>query len=108
MTEEIKLQITETGTIRSIYKDGLSQEIRDLLGAKMVVNRASNVEWEEIDGKGGWTVRAANDPELAIRQGSWEGFPTMTLSKDINFYKKVYMFETREEALKAEVRYFWE
>lgn len=107
MKDEITLQITEDGTIRSIYADNHSQELNELLGAKMVVERASHVEWEEIDGIAGWTVRAAWDPDLAIRDSKWEGFPCLTVAREKNYCKKVHVFATREEALKSEVSHFW-
>jgi hypothetical protein len=98
MKEQFDLVIGEDGSIEAIYQDGLAQA----LGAKTVdVKRASHVEFERVDDVVyGWTVRSAKDPSYAIgiaddgsyclRQGS-----------------TVY-FADREEALKQEVKFFWD
>lgn len=102
MNDEITLQITEIGTIRSIYKDGQSQELKDLLEAKMTVGRASHVEWEDLP-KPGWTVRACHDPELAIRF-TGKLAPLVLVSRQ----GEIICFDTREAALKYEVEHFWD
>jgi hypothetical protein len=94
----IELQFTPDGKVRSIYKDE-NLPIFSKLGT-VQVSRASNVEWED----GGWTVRAAHDPELAIR-----GTPTNDGKFKLGVSKTglILHFETRESALKTEVEFFW-
>jgi hypothetical protein len=104
MTDEpsgIAIKFSPDGTARCIYKDE-HLDIYDALGA-LKVRRASNVEWEKIKDDEGWSVRAAHDPELAIR----------IVIEDCQYKKKVSkegdicLFVTRADALENEVWYFW-
>ena len=101
MKDTIEL-IIDGSKIESIYQDGLA----DLLDAREVqVCRASNVEWEEVEGKKGWSVRAAHDPELAIRALTIWPYTRIVLKDPLY---PVALFQNREEALVAEVAHFWE
>lgn len=83
--------------MEAVYEDGLATT----LDAKIQeVQRASNVEYETVDGRNGWTVRSAKDPELALRVS--DGCPCGPSRTGV-----VLTFQTREEALNEEVRHFW-
>lgn len=101
--KELNLDVGPDGVIRSIYSDDLNK-VAEGIGTIALVCRLSNVEWEEIGGKKGWTVRAAHDTEIAIRTlgtPSSRG-PFVGVSKRPEH--PIHVFETREEALKYEVR----
>jgi hypothetical protein len=101
--KELNLDFGTDGVIRSIYDDKLVKFSEDV-GDMAQVCRLSHVEWEELGGKKGWTVRAAHDTELAIRTlgpPSSRG-PFVGVSRRQEY--PVHVFETREEALKYEVR----
>jgi hypothetical protein len=101
MKDTIEL-IIDGSKVESIYQDGLA----DLLDAEEVqVCRASNVEWEEVDGRKGWSVRAAHAPNLAIRTLTFWPFTRVVLNDQ---HYPVTLFQNREEALAAEVSHFWE
>jgi hypothetical protein len=102
MTEKFELVIDAEGRARSIYKDE-TKSVVDALGAAKVA-RASNVEWEELHGDKGWTVRSAHDPELAIRLVILRGAYRQVVSRE----GLVAVFLTREAALESEVRFFWD
>lgn len=68
------------------------------------VARASNVEWERIGNDEGWTVRAAYDPELAIRAVLHSGGYRKVVSRTGD----ILCFVTRAAALEAEQQFFWE
>jgi superoxide dismutase len=100
----IELQFTPDGKVRSIYKDERQSLFREFGDLK--VKRASNVEWEKTFHGSGWTVRAAHDPELAIRifyntgRACYEQVVSRT-------YGLIATFPTREAALDAELAFFW-
>lgn len=92
--DEIEIKIDEEGNLKSIYRDDLIGLYNEL--GTVNVSRASDVEYE---GKG-WTVRKHSDPEIALR-----------LENDAIIVSRVgqlIYFTTREEALKEEVKHFWE
>ena len=97
----IEFVIGSNGAIRSLYKDERLPFFERL--GKLSVKRASNVEWENIEG-GGWTVRAAHDPELAIRIQKLPGL----LKRVVARTGDILVFVTREAALGAEQSHFWE
>lgn len=100
MKDEFELKIGPDGTIETIYQEGLETFASDM-GAEVVsVCRASNVEWEDKEHHKGWTVRAAHDPELALRVVDAQ----IVVSREGD----VATFMTREAAIKQEVKYFWE
>lgn len=104
MKNEFTVRITEEGDVDAIYQDGLA-EVLD--AETKEVRRASNVEFETIDDKGGWTVRSAHDTELAIRRQApccLKPGPAYM----VGTVGKLAMFDSREDALKWEVRFFWE
>lgn len=85
------LRIEKDGTVVGIYQDGI-EELADALGT-MSVARLSNVEHEGL----GWTVRAAHDSSIAIREDG-------SVSKD----GKIAYFKRRDDALAAEKQKVWE
>lgn len=97
MKDQFEIRIQKDGSIGSIYQDGLATA----LDAKVEeVQRASNVEYEHIEGRTGWTVRSAKDPELALRATDWcRCGPARSGT--------ILTFQTREEALDEEVKHFW-
>jgi hypothetical protein len=97
MKTQFEVIVTKDGSIDTIYQDGLAQT----LDAKVErVERASNVEYEHIEGRVGWTVRSAKDPALALRSTDWcRCGPARTGA--------ILTFQTREEALEEEVKHFW-
>lgn len=104
MKEKFDLVIGEDGSIESIYQDGLAEA----LGATTTeVKRASNVEWETVNlptTRSGWVVRAAHDNTLAIRAQ----FGDVKDSYYVGREGVLAMFESREDALREEVRFFWD
>lgn len=100
MEDTVELEIAPGGVVRSLYRDQ-DQELMKLLGEAEVA-RASNVEWEKLFG--GWTVRAVHNPELAIRCHS----PVSPTFVDGLGSGPIVSFATREEALAAEIKHFWE
>jgi hypothetical protein len=102
MKNEFELKIASDGTIETIYQDGLEEFTKEMGGEVAQVCRASNVEFEIIGRRKGWSVRAAHDPELAIRLN-----PEL-LGWGPSRRGNILLFETREEALKEEVRFFWQ
>lgn len=100
MKDQFELRIGPGGSIESIYDDGLVKLAQDLGADVSAVCRASTVEWEEIDGRKGWVVRSAHDPELAIRVTDWCRWGPAREGA-------LLMFQTREAALREEIRFFW-
>jgi hypothetical protein len=98
----IEMLVMPDGTSRCVYKDELI-DVYDAIGPKKV-KRASNVEWETVDGQGGWTVRSAHDVDLAIRVQLRDG----AYHKVVSRAGEILLFNTREAALENEVEFFWE
>lgn len=98
MKDEFKLVIENDGTVGGVYQDGLAEALD---AEEVRVCRASNVEWEEIDGRAGWTVRAARDSEIALRTTDWCRWAPSREGT-------IVTFKTREEALAEEVKFFWD
>lgn len=96
----IQLQISEDGSIRSLYQDGIIPALEELAGAAPSVSRASDVEFEN----GGWSVRAHHDTELAIRLVVRDGKYVRVVAKE----GELAIFPNREDALEAERSLFWE
>jgi hypothetical protein len=98
MKNELELRVNPDGSIEGIYDDNLAEAI----GAEVKeVRRASQVEYEDFQGRKGWTVRAAHDLHLCLR--TVDGGP-ITVSRE----GTVCTFQTREEALEEEVKHFFE
>lgn len=104
MPDDIELEIGTTGVIRTIYKDGDSQDLAKDLEASIKVDRASNVEWEQVGTLAGWTVRSAHNPNLAIR---FKDNATIDDLYDVAEIGALAVFTSRFEALKNEVKLFW-
>ncbi len=101
MKDSFDLVIDQEGNIEGIYQDDLAAA----LGAEIKeVKRASHVEWEKAGGWEGWTVRSALDPEIAIRLVIKDGAFQQVVGREGD----IAVFTTREAALEAEVRFFWE
>jgi hypothetical protein len=99
----IELMVAPNGDVRSVYDDA-RLEVFEAMKGKMSVQRASNVEWETLEDTSGWSVRAAHDPELAIRCILGDGMYKRVASKTGD----ILLFTTREAALEAEQDHFWE
>lgn len=112
--KELNLDVGTDGVIRSIYSDDLNKLAEETGGTIVRVCRLSNVEWEELmvgpDGKPekGWTIRAAHDPELALR---W----TMPFEERCLYRISAYhiakegelvYFSHREEAIEVEKAHY--
>jgi hypothetical protein len=102
MKDTFDIIINKDGSIDAVYQDGLA----DALGAEETrICRVSNVEWEENDGKKGWTVRSAHSPSYCyLRRSAIDGYIEVTT----NGHGHPAMFKTREDALEWEVKFFWE
>lgn len=98
MPDEVSLVINPDGTIDTIYSDKIKALLESAGGEVAQVCRASNVEWE-AEYKG-WTVRAARDPEIALRFVDGSG---VVASKE----GEILAYPTREAALEQEVKHFW-
>lgn len=116
--KELLFDVTPDGTIRTIYKDSNVPVIKSI-GEISKIARASNVEWEVIENPinarfpatQGWSVRAAHDPELALRVESsplmGSGYlDTVKVSRDNHL--AVILFSTREVAILCEEEHFFE
>lgn len=101
--KSIELMVAPNGDVRSVYEDS-RLEIFEAMKGKMSVQRASNVEWETVDGEGGWSVRAAHDPDLAVRCILAGGGYRRVVSK----IGDILLYTTREAALEIEQKHFWE
>ena len=99
---QISIVVTTTGVLRTIYQDDVHSILSKI--GPYHIKRASNVEWEKMDLVSGWTVRAAHDPELAIRAIIKDGAFRQVVSKE----GELLFFNNREAALEAEVRHFWQ
>lgn len=94
MDKEIEIQIDDEGNLQSIYDDQLNDLYKSLGAVR--VERASDVEWEDK----GWTVRCHKNPGKALR---W-----VNEHIKVSCNGNIVHFESREEALKYEVKNFWE
>lgn len=98
--EDIELEITPTGRVRTIYSDE-KVALLQAMSPHWQVRRASNVEFERVDAVVyGWTVRAAHDKTLVIGLAK-DGSYCVTRSSAV-------YFATREKALEEEVKLFWD
>jgi hypothetical protein len=98
MKDQFEIRIMQDGSIEGIYQDGLAEA----LGCDVeTVRRASNVEFEDFNGRQGWTVRAAHDPQRAIRTIDGDGH-------FVGYEGTIVTYDNREEALADEVLFFWE
>lgn len=104
MKDTFEVKIGSDGTIQMMYQDGIEVFAEDLGGGISTSCRASNVEWEETEGKKGWTVRSAYDQDLALRFVETDGIRELICS----CYGELAFFQTREAALEKEVKFFWE
>jgi hypothetical protein len=103
MKEQLKFRIGPGGKIETIYKDGI-EDFAEKVGADVsTVCRASHVEWEESQYAKGWTVRSAKNPKLAL----CDEFGTVKVAEP-GQHCHLMFFKTREEALRYEVKFFWE
>lgn len=99
MKDEFEVEISD-GKIRTIYQEGI-EEFAEQIGASVSsVCRLSHVEWEKIGDSGGWTVRSAHDPDLALRRQE-DGTVQVSVMGEIEKFHK------REEALAEESRFVW-
>lgn len=113
MKDTIELEISPDGTVRTIYSDEVHAFAEELGFTISKIQRASNVEWEEIEALAegwdrkveGWTVRAAHRPSLAIRYARQDRSPSPVM--EVSETGPIVVFKSREEALKFEVRHFW-
>ena len=92
----MKFRVETNGDLIVMYKDDRIDFIKEL--GEVSVDRASHVEWSKD--LGGWVVKAAHDNELALRKDN-EGKIVVTNSGDLA------VFLNRKEALKEEVKAFW-
>jgi hypothetical protein len=104
MKDAFEVEIAPDGTVQMMYQDGVEQFARDIGGEVATSCRASNVEWEESDGKKGWTVRSAYDRNLAVRYIETDGIREMVCNR----VGELVFFKTRHQALEREVKFFWE
>lgn len=101
MKKRFELTIAPDGTIGTIYQKGLEKFAKDMGGEVAQVCRASNVEFEVIGRRKGWSVRSAKRPEFAIRITDERGMLPGLVGN-------IILFQTREEALKMELKFFRE
>jgi hypothetical protein len=103
--KKLEIEVLPSGAVRSPFTDETTPLVKDLaedLGATPKVKRASQIEWEDVGEKSGWTVRAQHDPTLGIRQSKDAG---NVVSRDNDL--PLVVFSSRETALKAELQFFW-
>ena len=105
--DDIELEITPTGRIRTIYTDE-KMAFLQAMAPHWQIKRASNVEWEQVGEEKGWTVRAAHNPKLAIRIVIHAGRFAQVVTDADDRNAPPAVFVTREAALEAEKRFFWE
>lgn len=98
--------------LRMIHQEGIETFAEHLGGEISTSCRASNVEWEEVGERKGWTVRSAFKNELALR---WMDAKKVTTGVHIHPLVIVVseegdlvVFPTREEAIEEEIKHFWE
>ncbi len=102
MKETCKFMIGPDGTIETVYDDKLLDLTKEMGGELAQVCRASSVEFERGTSHNGWTVRAAYDPTLAIRLHPVTGMIGPSRKGMLIYYR------TREKALLAERKFFWD
>lgn len=101
MPEELEIRIAPDGKMGSMYSDPLLKIVDKT--DKLKVTRASLVEWDPR--YEGWTVIVPGGmpgKKMALRTSAMtnEVFPGMN--------GLLAVFDTREEALKEERKFFWE
>ena len=110
----VTIVVTSSGRVLAPYSDDLKPFFAQL--GPITVERASIVEWEKHDAEmrrltgedGAWTVRAAHDFTLAIRHRPGS---TPTWKDPMPYVGRegiLVGFETREAALEAEKKFFWD
>ncbi len=78
------------GVVTGLFSDSI--DFRRMIGPSMRVERASNVEYDNV--RCGWTVQLADGPYLAAVEGFVTGVAV-----------NARVFPTRAEALAAEVEF---
>lgn len=104
MKDSFEIKIDTDGIIRTVHQEGIESFAKEIGGEISTSCRASDVEWEDFgSNKKGWTVRSAYNNKLALRHSA---------DKEVlcneNEELSVVVFETREEAIKWELKFFWE
>lgn len=92
----MEFELDEDGNVRSIYTDEAAQFLERSGATVKKIERASHVEWEA----NGWTVRAAKNTDLAIREV--DGELVVSESGPLKYFKQ------RDEAIQAEIKHVWE
>ena len=108
MSDTIELELHPDGTTRTIYKDEVMEHLKDAGAAIKNIKRASCIEWEQTDCKEGWVVRAAHNPDLAVRVGYDDIDEVSTIMVSDDKTLPVHHFGIRREALMYEEIHFWE
>lgn len=121
MKDTFELEIGPDGTIKTIYQDGIEEFAQELGAEVSTVCRASNVEWEEASeplnkrfpATKGWSVRSARNGLVALRHqsdfnpGIGERYIDSVVCSD-NVNLAIILFQTREDALTYEEKFFWQ
>jgi len=103
--EQMELEFGTDGVIRTVYRDGIEKFAEDIGAEVRTVCRAAHVEWETINGESGWTIRAAHDPSLHIRDvGSSE--PVLICTRDTS-HGRVCLCVERKTAMEIEQSFFF-
>lgn len=108
MKNRFEVTVDEDGTITMIYQPGVEQHAKDLGGRVVKSERISHVEWEHQHG--GWTVRSAHDPEIAIRHCGChlckdDGVVRYIVGKEDQ--GPIAVFAERQQALEEEEKAVW-
>ena len=107
MKQEFEVRILPGGVVQTIYQDGIEAFASELGAEVSSISRASNVEWDKL--LEGWTVKAAHDPRIAICyavEGRCTTYSRFQVADTCN--RTIAVFDTRDEALKQEVEFFWQ
>lgn len=92
----------ETGLVTTLYRDGMEAAVEDLGGRLVSIERLSNVEFEAVDGRTGWAVRSARDPELAVRE--IPGIPSFCVPRFcVSREGTLALFGLRKRAIEVEI-----
>lgn len=103
MKDEVEIEVGPGGTIKTIYQEGIEDFAKEIGADITGVCRLSNVEWEVIGDAKGWSVRAAHNPEFALRFVVKDGQATFHVATEGD----VILFNTRDDALRAESDHIW-